>query len=444
MSTAIDMASALDLTLDEEQEAKFQALKNLHAKKIKSLMISIEAKDKEIAKLKVLGKDNRRTQMIQALKNKLREQELVADVLKEELNRKAEMSLEEINSYVIRKTLGGPKRFRPLSREELENKIAELEKKTKKLSGAAAANGIETRSVASHGTGTNSVRSSAKQQAPSATSDQERRETVAADADLERIAKLADEVNSLRITLDAKEGLVEQMKEQISRLRNRNSELRAVEEEAEFLERQHRELESNHERLIGELDEATRKLAASTEENMQLRAELSSETEQHQLELDGLQEQCEKLLQQNSNLLKRMAQLETDLEKSVMDLVTASSNTSSSSGKGKETLAIEGKLARLQEKLKACEQRCSELAREAGQVTELKNTVREKSIQIKELNRLLEEQRKLTAASSSSSSAANGESKDTSDLRRKVADLMQDNQRLREALAVATAGNARK
>jgi chromosome segregation ATPase len=217
-----------------------------------------------------------------------------------------------------------------------------------------------------------------------------------------------------------------------------------VEEEAEFLERQHRELESNHERLIGELDEATRKLAASTEENMQLRAELSSETEQHQLELDGLQEQCEKLLQQNSNLLKRMAQLETDLEKSVMDLVTASSNTSSSSGKGKETLAIEGKLARLQEKLKACEQRCSELAREAGQVTELKNTVREKSIQIKELNRLLEEQRKLTAASSSSSSAANGESKDTSDLRRKVADLMQDNQRLREALAVATAGNARK
>ena len=64
----MDLATALELNLDYEQEAKFNALKTLQMKKIKQLMVSIDSKDKEIAKLKILGKDNRRSQMIEALK----------------------------------------------------------------------------------------------------------------------------------------------------------------------------------------------------------------------------------------------------------------------------------------------------------------------------------------------------------------------------------------
>jgi len=37
-----------------------------------------------------------------------------------------------INDMIIKKTLSGPKRFRPLSREEMENKITELEKQNQK------------------------------------------------------------------------------------------------------------------------------------------------------------------------------------------------------------------------------------------------------------------------------------------------------------------------
>ena len=37
-----------------------------------------------------------------------------------------------INDIIIKKTLSGPKRFRPLSREEMENKISELEKQNQK------------------------------------------------------------------------------------------------------------------------------------------------------------------------------------------------------------------------------------------------------------------------------------------------------------------------
>ena len=74
MSTVqhLDIATALDLTLEDEQEAKFMALRALHSKKIKQLMISIDSKEKEIAKLKVLSKDSRRTQMIQALRGKIK------------------------------------------------------------------------------------------------------------------------------------------------------------------------------------------------------------------------------------------------------------------------------------------------------------------------------------------------------------------------------------
>ena len=35
----------------------------------------------------------------------------------------------EVNNFIIGKTISGPKRFRPLIREELENRIIELEKK---------------------------------------------------------------------------------------------------------------------------------------------------------------------------------------------------------------------------------------------------------------------------------------------------------------------------
>ena len=81
----MDIAGAFDLCLDADQEAKFLALKALQAKKVKALMSSIDAKDKEIASMKVLAKDHRRTQMIQGYRNKIRDMELCADVLKEEL-----------------------------------------------------------------------------------------------------------------------------------------------------------------------------------------------------------------------------------------------------------------------------------------------------------------------------------------------------------------------
>lgn len=232
----MDMATALELTLESEQEAKFQALKNLQSKKIKYLMTSIDAKDKELAKLKVLGKDNRRTQMIQALRNKLRDQELVSDVTKEELSRRNDMSADEVNAYIMRKTLGGPKRFRPLSREELETKISELERKLKR------AGDIPSKSSVNQA---NNVSSSSNVSFSRLSNDNP---TSAAD-DLSTIAKLADELLNLRTAVDSKDATIEQQKEDVSRLRARNSELRVTDEEMDFQDRNYRELKTAYDQV---------------------------------------------------------------------------------------------------------------------------------------------------------------------------------------------------
>ena len=233
MPTQMDMATALELQLESDQEIKFQALKNLQSKKIKYLMTSIDAKDKELMKLKILGKDNRRTQMIQALRNKLRDQELVCDVTKEELSRRNDMSVDEVNAYIIRKTLGGPKRFRPLSREELELKICELEKKLKRIGDGPSRNVAPAQQISP-------CVSSSKGDFEKFTS---------APDDLSTMARLADELQNLRTLLDSRDATIEQQREEVSRLRNRNSELRITDEEMNFQDRSNRELKASHDQV---------------------------------------------------------------------------------------------------------------------------------------------------------------------------------------------------
>lgn len=67
--------------------------------------------------------------------------------------------------------------------------------------------------------------------------------------------------------------------------------------------------------MSSELDETSEKLSASSEEIMILKNELANERGISRTEVDGLQEQCQRLLRQNSSLLKSMATMENDLER---------------------------------------------------------------------------------------------------------------------------------
>ena len=106
---------------------------NLHSQKVRALMKSVNALKDQLSLQRAQAKEHRRSSLIGGLRDKVREQELVADILKWELQRKGRMSSEEVNTFVIKRTLGGPKRFRPKSREELQNEQIGLEKKMRKI-----------------------------------------------------------------------------------------------------------------------------------------------------------------------------------------------------------------------------------------------------------------------------------------------------------------------
>jgi predicted nuclease with TOPRIM domain len=63
------------------------------------------------------------------------------------------------------------------------------------------------------------------------------------------MAKLADELLNLRTTLDSKDATIEQQKEDVSRLRARNSELRVTDEEMDFQDRNYRELKTAYDQV---------------------------------------------------------------------------------------------------------------------------------------------------------------------------------------------------
>jgi hypothetical protein len=401
----MDLVTSLDHVLDSQTENKFQALKILHAKKIKSLMTSIDAQQKEIGKLKVLSKDNRRTQMIQSLKKKLKDQEYVSDVLKEELSKKAELSKEEVNDYVIRKTISGPKRYRPLTREELELQIIELEKKVKVKSSAVG-------SVKEPSSGP-PVASSSANKKTSGGSVAHREESKDDTQYLSKISELQDSLYESQQGCDRRDVTISQLKEEISRLRSVNSQLLVVEEERETIERQYNDLTMRYERVVEELEEALHQVGLHQEEAFQIKSECELELENHLIEIDTLREQYEKSLKQNTQLLKNMAELENLFGRNQRLPLEPSALSSSSVAESKST---GGASAGLQEKLKAANNKIAQLENQlklsisssnetATEILSLKSTLREKNNVIRDMKRNMTLVSKLSTTAGASSSS---------------------------------------
>lgn len=78
--------------------------------------------------------------------------------------------------------------------------------------------------------------------------------------------KLVEELYNLRIVSDMKDVIIEQQKEDISRLRARNSELRSFQEEEDLLERVEKDNQVNIQHLQKECLEAQTRLALVEEE----------------------------------------------------------------------------------------------------------------------------------------------------------------------------------
>lgn len=401
----IDMATALELPLGTELEAKFVALRNLQLKKIKKLMGAIDGKDKEIAKLKILSKDNRRTQLIQALRNKIKDLELINDIIKEELTRKAELGPDEVNELIIRKTLGGPKRFRPLSREELENKIVDLEKRVASVGNtsnlrksqetnadAKSERGALSTAAESKPSGRTTTVAEGKNSNPAA-ADESKAGFMSVPELINNLA-LIDEVQNLRNQLAAKDQQIGAQRDEIVRLRARNAELIALEEDMQFFEKEMKDARDRNEDLLKHVEQITRQLTAANETISKFKAENIKVLEEEQLEIEGLHKQCEKLLKQNATLLESLADAEQTIQR-YEEVATMSKTKSASTEnllvtKEAKVKQLSDKNAKLEEKIRQLEERLQVVETEAQQVPALKDQLREKNISIRDLKRQLE------------------------------------------------------
>jgi len=390
------MSAALELNLGDEHEAKFLALKSLHTKKLKSLMSSIDAKDREIAKLKILGKDNRRAQMIQELRKKIRTHETINDIIKEELQKRTETTIEEANNMIIRKTLAGPKRFRPLSREELENKIIDLEKRLAKKTSAAIGKAPPGPPISNGVSGT-----SGTADAKADSKDDPRTTQLSSSGggggtgdkidDIGKFVAFVDEIDNLRRVIKAKDTQMDAQKEEIIRLRSRNAQLVVVEEDEEFRDKEVEDLRLQNDALQANLDDTTHKLADALEVTMRLKADIMVEEEARRAEVEALHKQNDKYMRQNAQLLASVAQLEVEREKHSNRVMQTKQETTVVTGelqsKNEKIKSLESLSLRLEDKLKETEKKVNSLSKELGQIDILKEALREKNITIKELKR---------------------------------------------------------
>jgi len=104
-------------------------LKQLYAVRTRQLLAALHRSQEENSALRSANASNAKAQYISALQGHAHERELVIDVLKSALASATSRTVAEVDVLILKKTTGGPKRFRPKSREELGLEISELESK---------------------------------------------------------------------------------------------------------------------------------------------------------------------------------------------------------------------------------------------------------------------------------------------------------------------------
>ena len=291
--------------------------------------------------------------MMQAMREKIREQELLSDVLKSELCVRAGWDDEEVNAFVIKKTCGGPKRFRPMIREELANRLAETERQLKRAqerlrqqqqqqhiphpqqytsrrrSGVGGGEGKdasededaaslaaeieELAKASSEGRGrawrppATVTRGSVGPQASTASV----RETRA----LGQLSELAEEVEELRVAVKSRDLAMHAQAQELDTLRADSRALRAAQDALSLRERRVAELKRRHKSLSDQHAEVMAEHEASQEEVQHLRAQLDLQSREGSALVESLNARLLKQAEDVADLLAREQELTAELDR---------------------------------------------------------------------------------------------------------------------------------
>lgn len=440
-----DLVAALDTPFnDPAVESKFNALKKLQFLKVKSLMTSLDAIKKENEKLKALGKDSRRTQMIQNLRVKVKNQEVMNDVLKDLLvievdetkeeddleepkdTRRKFYSRQEVNKFLSDKSAGAPKRFRPKTREEIENELAKYQKENEKLKksllqqqrAVSASSDAKVSAPASRVESKSQPRAESKAAIRNETGSKETDKLI----ESMKIIKLKDEISSLEVDLETKEDEIVNYKQEIADLRTSLGSCTADEEILRCKQKLYEEMQNMYQKTSDELNDTSTALVLARGEVVQTRAQADAEIEALKATIDRLNNSLEKSMKQNKSLLSEVHKAErlnisapsltnpipsrptpssASAASSVLvsEPVTAATSVPSSSPSqedrkaltSKETKVYEQKITNLRQKLADSESKLRDLQEEPKKVASLMEELRSKNEVIRELKRDLSE-----------------------------------------------------
>jgi len=326
----IDVVAALEMTTgDAIVDAKIRALNNLHSQKVRALMKSVNALKDQLSLQRAQAKEHRRSSLIGGLRDKVRAQELVADVLKGELQTRGRMSAEEVNQFVIKRTLGGPKRFRPKSREELQNEQIGLEKKmrklmekNKKLELQIAEGGVDGKGGENSNTMNRRNHHGSNSQFPLPPSPVPSTPPYAtgghanADSGLQgQVSELLDEVESLKVAVRSRDTNLAAQMQEMDRLRSENRELRRIEERLAHKERKHRDLKEKNAGMSRENARLQEEAEAARADLVQVKASLDTAKEEAKIETDALRSQYGRQMDELASSMSREAELVEQLER---------------------------------------------------------------------------------------------------------------------------------
>jgi nitrate/nitrite-specific signal transduction histidine kinase len=131
---------------------------------------------------------------------------------------------------------------------------------------------------------------------------------------LGRVGVLMATVLDLERAVNAKDELLLQSKRELITLRSRNAELSNTEIDNQVMQRHLSELQSNYDNVFNDLQVRSSRLVEAEEELAFVRDELLQDQQVQTLLVDGLQDRCGKLNKQNTALLKRLQEMESEIE----------------------------------------------------------------------------------------------------------------------------------
>ncbi len=361
----LDVVAALQMTTgDAIVDAKIRALNNLHSQKVRGLMRSVNSLKDQLAVMRAQAKEHRRSGLIGGLRDKVREQELVVDVLKEELVNKGRLQPQEVNQLVIRRTLGGPKRFRPKSREELQNELMSMEKQLLKARSAAKkASAPQPAAAPAPPRHSQPVPPSPAPSTPNFNSGPDTSSLQA------QISELLDEVESLKVSLRSRDSNLAAQIQEMDRLRSDNRELRRVEERLAHKERKHRDLKERSGELGRENEKLAEELEGTRANAVQLQASLDMAREEAKIEADALRAQYGKQMDELATAIQRESELAEELDRYKSEATTHRQQNYELVRTKDLSLQETQKLANdLKSKLAASELKCDSLRRQNDQL----------------------------------------------------------------------------